>query len=402
MEHQFPNLRHLRACLKVAETNSVSVASAHVHLSQPAVSQIVSKLERTLAVALFDRGAGGLFPTAQGQRYFDRIQRALELIEQGSRAASRNSGGDGSGGRQNFYRFVTAGQIRALIALSQTGNFTIAAHSVGITQPSLHRAARELEKLAQIPLFQAHARGVRLTAAAQELARYSMLANAELRHANDELRQGSHGEIIPIRVGSLALARSEILPRAIGKMQQKNVQILVSGGSYDEQINRLRHGEIDLVIGALRATSPATDVVQETLFEDRLAIVTVPEHPLANVAAVSVEDLRQHDWIAPPKNTPTGQYLFRKLGIQEMDITPVKVVASSQRLVRGLLNEGQYLTVISSHQVAREIKQSVLVQLPIDMADSAREIGLTYRQDWHPIPLQEEFIKTLRAVCLEM
>lgn len=411
MDSEIPNLRHLRICLKVAETQSVSAASKQVYLSQPAISQAISKLEKNLGAALFDRRPNGMFATGSGKLYFERIERALELLKKGSGLAIRASSDRNidrlDKNQEHFYRFITASQLRALIAVSRSNNFTIAAHNVGISQPTLHRAAHDLEKLSGMALFKPYRRGVKLTEPAKILVRYAMLAAADLRHAFNEIQENltdKPGRTSRIYVGALPLARSNILPASIGKLiaNHQNVQIQVIDGPYDEQLKKLRHGDIDFIIGALREHDFASDVVQETLFVDTLAVVVRKGHPLTRQSNIKIEKLLQFDWIAPARNTPTGDYLYQKLGIAEMHATPVKVVSSSLVLVRSLLLKSDCVTIISTHQIEEELKQGTLVCIPLEMTDSEREIGLAYRQGWHPTPLQTQLLNAIRSVSAEL
>ncbi|HEY5790214.1 MAG TPA: LysR family transcriptional regulator, partial [Gammaproteobacteria bacterium] len=48
MEFAPPNLRHLRVVREVAACRSISQAAKRVHLSQPAITQAVAKLEEGL------------------------------------------------------------------------------------------------------------------------------------------------------------------------------------------------------------------------------------------------------------------------------------------------------------------------------------------------------------------
>ncbi|HHI82833.1 MAG TPA: LysR family transcriptional regulator, partial [Rhizobiales bacterium] len=144
------NLRHLRAFREVARHNSISAASSRVFLSQPAITQAIAKLEKTLDTALFERTAAGMFVTTPGGLFLARVNRALDFIATGARQASRL----GPRGRQRdagkFARLLTFSQLKALVAVSQAGNFSLAARRIEASQPSLHRSARELERLAGI------------------------------------------------------------------------------------------------------------------------------------------------------------------------------------------------------------------------------------------------------------
>ena len=62
-----PTLRQLRTFLAVVEAGSVSGGARALHLTQPAASQQLRDLERTLSVRLLDRAGGKVIPTAAGQ-----------------------------------------------------------------------------------------------------------------------------------------------------------------------------------------------------------------------------------------------------------------------------------------------------------------------------------------------
>ena len=118
-----------------------------------------------------------------------------------------------------------------------------------------------------------------------------------------------------------------------------HVQIRVIDGVYETLLARLRSGEIDFLIGALRHPPPADDVAQERLFDDPLTIVAGAHHPLAGRRNVSIAETLDWPWVAPPRPTPAGSYLFDTLKIQEREQTPVRVVSSSLALLRGLLEQ---------------------------------------------------------------
>ena len=96
-----------------------------------------------------------------------------------------------------------------------------------------------------------------------------------------------------------------------------SIQVRTVDGPYAELLRGLRHGDLDVLIGALRDPLPSDDVIQEPLLDDTLAIVVGPHHPLAHKSNLSVADTMAYPWIAPPKATPTGTYLYHMLDIAE-------------------------------------------------------------------------------------
>lgn len=398
MTHIIPNIRHLRVFRDVAQCHSISQAAKKVHLSQPAVTQAVGKLEEDLGVSLLDRRRDGLFTTPFGAGFLERVERALEHLQIGARQAIRLGGRPEARGFSNFDELVTTAQLKALTALSEARNFSIAARHLGLSQPTLHRSARNLESLAGIELFKTTPAGIDLTPAAQKLVQRTRLALGEIRQGLDEIKDVLGHETTQFVLGSLPLARTSIIPAAIHAMIEATprVQIRVIDGPYAELLRGVREGDLDCMIGALRQPAPAEDVVQEPLFSDPLAIVAGRDHPLTRQATVTLADTLRYPWVAPPKATPAGSYLFETLRIQDLPQTPVRVVSSSLVLLRGLLMQGNYLTIISRHQISEEERQGLLVALPVALKDSHRAIGLTYRADWRPTAMQRQFIDFLR------
>ncbi len=71
-------LRQLQIFRGVAETGSFSEAATNLHLSQPAVSDAIRKLEETLEVRLFDRSTRRIFLTPEGRELLRLSSRLLD------------------------------------------------------------------------------------------------------------------------------------------------------------------------------------------------------------------------------------------------------------------------------------------------------------------------------------
>jgi len=67
---------------------SFSRAATSLLVSQPAVSERIGRLERTLGARVFERGARGTTLTAAGQRLLPFAERAIELLDEAAAAVS--------------------------------------------------------------------------------------------------------------------------------------------------------------------------------------------------------------------------------------------------------------------------------------------------------------------------
>ena len=79
-------LRALQYFIAAAEEGSLSAAARHFGVSIPAVSKLISALEKSLGASLFNRSSHGLGLTADGERYLESCQPLLEQLSDADNA----------------------------------------------------------------------------------------------------------------------------------------------------------------------------------------------------------------------------------------------------------------------------------------------------------------------------
>lgn len=82
-------LRQLSGFVAVAEERNFCRAANRLHLSQPALSRLVKKLEVDLGVALFDRSTHHVDLTRAGHAFLDQARTVLANAEEAARSARR-------------------------------------------------------------------------------------------------------------------------------------------------------------------------------------------------------------------------------------------------------------------------------------------------------------------------
>jgi LysR family transcriptional regulator, regulator for genes of the gallate degradation pathway len=383
------NLRHLRALGAIAECGHISGAAKLAGLSQPALTQGLAKLEAQFGTALFDRHPHGMELTATGKRVLARVNRAMAKLARAVRTGAKNARTSCPENR------LTSSQVRAMLSVAEAGSFVAAAQSVGLSEPALHRAVKDLELLCGTAFVERRGRGIGLTAAGHKLARDLQLGVAELSAALEE--SGHEGG--QLSIGAMALSRSLLLPATLAALSQKapSAHVDVVEGSYLELVELLRSGNVDVIIGALRV-EPPRDLHEEPLFTDRLTVIGRADHPLAGRHA-SFEDLSRFPWIVARRASgllDRWQQLFDKAG---MPRPTAPIQCGSVALIRGVLVRSDFLTLLSPDQVRAEIDACQLVEIRSDAPDTARTIGAITRRDFYPSPLQRLFFEELRAVA---
>lgn len=102
----------LQTFVGVYEAGSFSAAARRLHVGQPAVSKIITQLEKTIGVQLLLRSPRGLRPTEAGRHFYEHARRALQAADEAISEA-RSARNDVSG-RLRISAATTFSRIRLI------------------------------------------------------------------------------------------------------------------------------------------------------------------------------------------------------------------------------------------------------------------------------------------------
>jgi len=374
------NLRHLQAVAKIAELGTMNAAARAVNLSQPAITQALSKIEGLIGAELFERRHDGMVATPAAQLLVPRIAAALDHV-----ASSH----------------VTMSRMRALIALADSGSYSGASSHTGLSLPSLHRAVNDLSLALRRKLVERRGKAVFLTESGMTMARGFRLARVELETGIAEVEALKGLETRSITIGAMPLSRAKVLPAAVTRFLRRHPQIRFSivEGSRGELVEPLRNGLIDLMVGALRDPLLEPDLEQRPLFRDQPTVIARKGHPLEGTDP-SLARLAEYPWIVAAPGAPlrdSWDLMFARDGIAA---PAVPIESGSVMTIRQLLIDSDFLTLLSADQVAVELEAGWLVQLRAAPAGLERTIGVTTRTSWRPTVIHAEFLIDLEVVAL--
>src|SRR3546814_17857882 len=101
------------------------------------------------------------------------------------------------------------GQLRGRVGVGDGGSDISARAATGLSQPSLHRAVRELEAASGLTLFVRRGRGVAITSAGRIVVRAFRLARNELQNGLYEIAALEGPAVGRIVIGAMPLARAD-------------------------------------------------------------------------------------------------------------------------------------------------------------------------------------------------
>jgi LysR family transcriptional regulator, regulator for genes of the gallate degradation pathway len=396
-----PSLRQLRAFEAVARRNSIGAAARELGLSQPAVTQMVAQVETALVVKLLERRRSGTYLTPLGSvllprvgRLFAHIQAALGDPIIGASLAGRET-------TKSVENKITDTHIRALTAIADRGSFEAAARRLKISQPALHRSARDLERVVRRSLYQRMARGLAPTSQARELARRLKVALRELEYGIEEIRAAQGIFTARIAVGNIPHSGAHLLSKAINQFLAlyPSASVHVLDGPYEPLLDALRAGDLDLLFGVLRRPAWADDVREEFLFSNPYVVVVRRQHPLARVRNVTLRELARYDWILPARGAPRRE-AFERLFAGSPRSPMVGIETTAPAIYKSILATTDRIALLSTLE-AQFAEPEGLTVLAFDSPVLARTDGVARRADWRPTSLHQQFLDLLRAQAQE-
>jgi LysR family transcriptional regulator of gallate degradation len=394
ISRELPSLRQLRAFEAVSRLESISAGAREINLSQPGVTQAIHALEERVNARLFDRRQSGCYVTELGAVLLPRVRRFFAHL----RAALADLGT--SAGRQSIDAIVnriTGPQLRSLIAISENPSFDAAARSLQISEPSLHRSARDFEREVRRSLYRRSAHGMTTTPYGTELARQCQIAQQEIAYGLEEIEAARGNIVSRIAIGNIPHSATQVLSNAVRELLSKypTARVQIVDNHYENLLNDLRVGKLDLLFGILRRPDWATDVKEELLFANHYVVVARIGHPLLKIKRPTLRNLSRYDWIMPGPMAPRQKALHRILGSRSTE-PKVSIEATSLQIYRTVLSATNQLTLMSQFEAQLNDPESLTV-LPFSSRHLRRFDGIATRADWRPTSVHLEFLDLLRA-----
>jgi LysR family transcriptional regulator, regulator for genes of the gallate degradation pathway len=390
-------LRRLFLFDAVCEAGGIGQAAARAGRTQPAVSLAVSKLEASFGGQLFERGFGGSELTAEGVILQRRVRRMLDQME---RAVASLTGQSAASHAGKICRHLTDTQVRCHIAIANAGSAAEAAQSLGISQPAVHRAARQIEQNVGMSLYRRRVHSVSATPAGIEFARCLSLALYEIAQASEDLAYARGQLTGKVAIGVLPLLPPRLVARAIQRLRERYpaARVTVDEGSHARLLRELRTGAIDIIIGGLREPRLMGSVQETELFADPYVVAVRKGHRLAGQKSVAAHDLADYDWVVPQRNVPRRAVIdsiFARLQVKP----PLVVETSSLAMMIAMLVESDCITLLSRALIREASPGSEMVALELVTPEASRAVGYTLRSDWLGTAVQQAFVEHLREEC---
>jgi len=291
--------------------------------------------------------------------------------------------------------------LQLLVALDEIRHLGKVAASINVSQPAVSKSLGELERGLGLKLFERTARGVVPTAYGECLIRHARIMLSELAQARDELRGLASGSSGSVRVGVLATAALELLPRALAtlKSRQPGISVLAREGTVETLLPELWLGNLDLIVGRLPDGRSAQELGEKTLMEEGVSVVVGRHHPLVRRKRLHWSDLRSFPWVLPPVNTLLREPLERVFEIHGIAIPANRIETLSVHVIRAYLHYTNAIAALAADVSRYYESLNLLAVLPLELPRLVRPVGVVWSRHRPLAPGAQALIQCLEEVA---
>ena len=187
-------------------------------------------------------------------------------------------------------------QLRYMVAVAETGNFTRASERSNISQPSLSQQILNLEKEVGHKLFHRLGRKAVLTEAGTTFLERARRILFEVENATKELKDSPSLDR-RITVGAVPTVAPYLLAPLIAACRKTHPNLVVHlREDFRSDLARaVLEGELDLAVVTLPIKDPRLSI--EPLLTEPLLLVVSRDHPLAWRSQVTASDLAEETFV---------------------------------------------------------------------------------------------------------
>ncbi len=204
--------------------------------------------------------------------------------------------------------------LRLFAAIAEEANLTRGAGRAHLAPSSAsHRLAR-LEESLGTPLFERHARGLRLTRAGETLLSHARQVFAQLEQMHADLAPFAHGVRAQVTVAANTNATSSFLPDDLGAFLRREPQVRVSlrESTSPGVMRAVAGGEADIGVCAMEPSE--TELELRPYRCDRWLLALPPDHRGAAPAAALSRRVDSPSWACVGQRRPPSGEQGGRLG----------------------------------------------------------------------------------------
>lgn len=208
------------------------------------------------------------------------------------------------------YQKITLVQIEYFLALSRYLNFTEAAKSLYISQPSLSKQIALLENSIGVELFYRNKRDVRLTASGVVLLKEIGGVIDIIENSIEKSKRTNLGDDITLIIGCLdAIDSSKLLIPIIKGFREDypTINIILKKYSFKMLREKLINGSLDIAFTLSFEIEGYSGMISNRIYTGNSVVIMEKSNPISKRESICIADLKDEVFLAISRNeSPNG------------------------------------------------------------------------------------------------
>lgn len=272
---------------------------------------------------------------------------------------------------------MTLRNLEIFVAVAETGSMVKAAKLLSMTQPSVSQAIAELEKSYNINLFEREGKSIKLTQTGKKLIEYAKRTLLAAKETDDYLNYESEHPRISVGgtltigacfMGPIVAKLHDTIPNLVHNVHIANKETITE---------ELLNGLVDIALVEDGTTHP--DLYSEQVIKDHLVVICSKDHKFANNNAVSIDELKDEQFVVREKGSALRQKMDSLLLTNNIDPNICWISSDYDTIIDAVKNN--LGVAIVSERLTR--KQRIIDNLhicEIKGVDTSYNYALAYRK----------------------
>ncbi|HEY9269041.1 MAG TPA: LysR family transcriptional regulator [Methylotenera sp.] len=286
-------------------------------------------------------------------------------------------------------------QLEIFVTISRTESVSRAAEALSLSQSATSTALSELERQFDLQLFDRVGKSLRINETGRQLLPRAVEL-LDRAHEIEALLQG-HAGFGYMKIGATLTVGNYLATLLVARFLQEHpesrIQLQVHNTS--AIVQQIVNHELDL--GLIEGDTHHPDIEVQPWIADELVVFSAPDHALAKVNNISVEQLLQEPWILREKGSGTRETFDRALRNNHAKLN-IRLELEHTEAIKRAVESGLGIGCISRLALKEAFRRGSLV--PLDTPDL--NLGRYFYFLWHKQKYQTTGMREFIAMCKEM
>lgn len=286
-------------------------------------------------------------------------------------------------------------QLEIFVAISRTASVSRAAEDLSLSQSATSTSLSEFEKQFDLQLFDRVGKSLRINETGQQLLPRAVELLDRAKEIEDLLH--GHAGFGHMKIGATLTVGNYLATILVARFLQQHpesrIQLQVHNTS--NIVHQIANHELDL--GLIEGDCHHPDIEVQPWVADELVVFSAPNHPLAKLSKLKMEQLLQEPWILREKGSGTRETFDRAFHNHHAKLN-IRLELEHTEAIKRAVESGLGIGCISRLALKDAFRRGSLVPLATPNLD----LGRFFYFLWHKQKYQTTGMREFLNVCREL